>query len=192
MYRQAGLYDQARWQNSADLDMWLRIARLCPILVLDEHLMRYRHFEDQSSRRYHRRRTVPERFFEIMDDHLAREALGVASIEALREYEGHRMEDLLTIAVNRYVLDDLRGAADAVRRVRLHRLVGARRIQRGRLAVLYGGLRLGCMMPRSRLAATLLSWRWHTRTRPGWPGETLQAALLAYWRGRDPAVEAGS
>ena len=187
VYRQVGLYDQARWRNSADLDMWLRIARHSPMIVLDEHLMRYRHFEDQSSRRYHRGRVAPERFFEIMDHHLASAAGDIASPQALRDYEGHRMEDLLMIAVNRYVRGDMSATADALRQIRLPHLLGSRRIQRGRLAVLYAGLRLACTMPRNRLVATLLSWRWHTRTRPGWPGETLPGALLAYWRGRDPA-----
>jgi glycosyltransferase involved in cell wall biosynthesis len=190
VHRDVGLYDQDRWRNSSDLDMWLRIAARRDLLVLNEHLMRYRHFEDQSSRRYHKLRVVPERFFDIMDHHLAHGARTVAAPDALRAYEAHRAEDSLMVAVNRYVLEDVSAAGDLLRKSRLRHLLGSHRIQRGRLAVLYIVLRMACAIPRSRLFATLLAWRWHLRPRPARGGDSLIDVLRAYWDGRDPAAAA--
>ena len=52
------------------MEMWLRIAQKYPIGVLEERLIRYRHFHDSSSLRYHKLRTEPGRYFRIVDLYL--------------------------------------------------------------------------------------------------------------------------
>ena len=71
VHADVGAYRQSRYRNTADLEMWLRIARRHPIAVLEQHLMKYRHFHGNSSQRYHRLRTDPENYFLIMDEYLA-------------------------------------------------------------------------------------------------------------------------
>ena len=186
VYKAVGAYDQGRWRNTSDIDMWLRIAARHRIMVLDAHLMRYRHFKGQSSQRYHRLRLEPDRFFAIMDEHLTHGGRRVAEADALRAYEAHRAEDTLLISVNRYVLHDTNAASETLRLIRPAALLGSSAVQRVRLAALYAVLRACCAMTRSRLLATAFAWRWHRRPRPGKGGESLRAVLADYLRGRDP------
>jgi len=49
VYRAVGAFDQATWRSSVDYEMWLRIARLYPVAVLDRPLMHYRIHAAQGS-----------------------------------------------------------------------------------------------------------------------------------------------
>ncbi|HET9051247.1 MAG TPA: glycosyltransferase [Candidatus Dormibacteraeota bacterium] len=137
VYREVGPYRQELFRNTSDLDMWLRIARAHPVAVVDEHLFRYRRDPTSSSLRYHRLRTVPDRFFPIMDHHLREGAAAVATPDALAAFEAHRAEDQLMQAVSQYILGDLAAAHTALGAVRVRRLAGSPRVQRVRLLVLY-------------------------------------------------------
>src|SRR5262249_29896800 len=65
VYREVGGYRQKPYEDSADLDMWIRIARKHPIGILNEHLMSYRHTSGSSFHRYHYLRKEPSLFFPI-------------------------------------------------------------------------------------------------------------------------------
>jgi hypothetical protein len=195
VHRQVGLYRQDQWKNSSDLDMWIRIARVAPIVVLEEYLMRYRHTEQQSSRRYHRQRVEPERFFSIMDWHLARGGRPVASVAALRDYEAHRTEDWLLVAVRRYVAGDRLAAGEALSHVSVAALLRSQRVQRGRLALLAGLMRCMTALPWMSAVAGLLYSRWQGPRTPGRRRGLRQLRDgLREWRNRPaepPSTDAG-
>ena len=147
-YRSVGLYRQDLFRNMADLDMWIRIASVGPIVVLGEPLYRYRHFAEQDSKRYHRLRTSAENYFAVMDHHLANGARAAATAQALGDYEAHRSQDWLMVAVAHYVLGDLPAARESLAKVRVQSLVRSRQVQRWRLALLTVGLRVFMRLPR--------------------------------------------
>ncbi len=166
VYREVGVYDQARYRNTSDLEMWLRIARHHPLGLLEEHLFRYRHFPLQSSRRYHRLRTTPENFFGIVDEYLAADGRALVSDEALGCYEGHRAEDRLKIAVSHYIRGELPAAREALHGISAAAILRGRTLQRWRLLVLLFGFRLLARLPRVNAVADLFLKRWYDKRLP--------------------------
>jgi glycosyltransferase involved in cell wall biosynthesis len=159
-YREVGVYDQARYRNTSDLEMWLRIARRYPLGLLEEYLFRYRHFPLQSSRRYNRLRTTPENFFAIVDQYLAEDGRPLVSADAVACYEGHRAEDRLRIAVSHYIRGELAQAREALRRIPAAAILRGRTLQRWRLLVLLLAFRLLARLPRVNAVADLFLRRW--------------------------------
>jgi hypothetical protein len=163
VYREVGNYDQARFFNSSDLEMWLRIAQKHRLAILDEYLIRYRHFDGQSSRRYHKMRTEVGRFFTIMDLFLENGSAEIATLNALRAYEGHRAEDFLMITVNHYILDSMAEAASTLSKIKLKSLLLGRRIQRLRMLSLYLLLSVLVRMPHNTAWANIFYNRWQVK-----------------------------
>ncbi|MBA2246432.1 MAG: glycosyltransferase [Gemmatimonadetes bacterium] len=165
VYRELGGYRQERYHNTADLDMWLRIARRYRIGVLEEHLFSYRHFHGSSGERYHHLRTDPARTLTILDDHLADGAGAVAAPRALAAHEAHRAEDALMRSVSHYIRGELPQARTTLAGMRLNRLLASDRVQRGRLLALWTGMHVLSRLPRSAAVADALYRRWHARGR---------------------------
>lgn len=161
VYRQLGGYRDARFKNTSDLEMWLRIARSHPIGVLEDHLLLYRRGHGSSSERYHRLRTEPARFFRILDLELAGGGRTIAAPDALRDYEAHRAQDMLMCAVNHYVLGDRAAARASLHHVSLRALAASRCIQRSRLALLTLALRALVRAPRISAVARVFDRRWN-------------------------------
>ena len=166
VYQDVGVYNQAVFCNTADMEMWLRISRKYPIGILEERLLRYRHFHDSSSLRYHRLRTEPGRYYTIMDMYLDQGARGIATPDALAAHEAHRAEDLLMITTSNYILDNRPKAREILSRIRLQHLLGSPRIQRGRLFILYLILRVLMRLPRISAVAGVFNERWHNKKQP--------------------------
>jgi glycosyltransferase involved in cell wall biosynthesis len=163
VYRDVGTYRQDEFFNTSDLEMWLRIAQKYSLGIVEEYLLRYRHFEGQSSHRYHKLRTETGRYFTIMDLYLENGGKEIAVPKALAAYEGHRAEDFLMITINNYILNQTDKAKDALSKVRLNNLLNGHRIQRGRLSVLYCLLRILVRLPRISLFANLFYQRWQVK-----------------------------
>lgn len=163
VYREVGVYRQDQFFNTSDLEMWLRIAQKYPLAIIEEYLLRYRHFEGQSSRRYHKLRTEPGRYFTIMDLYLENGSKAIATPKALTAYQGHRMEDFLMITINSYILSQPDEAKNMLSKVRLNNLLQGRRIQRGRLLILFLLLQILVRLPRITLFANLFYQRWHIK-----------------------------
>ena len=161
-----GAYLQARYRNTADLEMWLRIARRYPIVVLEAHLMKYRHFHGSSSQRYHRLRTEPERFFMIVDEYLADGDRALATGHALRNYEAHRSEDRLMAAISHYIKGEPAAGREALRRVDMTVIAGAQRVQRWRLLALTMAMWVLLRLPRIDGLARRMFERWHVKRSP--------------------------
>jgi GT2 family glycosyltransferase len=164
--REVGLYRQDRYRNTADLDMWLRIARRYPIAVLESYLMKYRHFHSNSSQRYHRLRTAPENFFIILDDYLAQGDRALATPEALVSYEAHRSEDRLMAAISHYIKGELPEGRAALAKVRIGAILRSPYVQRTRLLLLAAAMWLVLRLPRVSLLADRMHERWHVKRSP--------------------------
>jgi glycosyltransferase involved in cell wall biosynthesis len=170
VHREVGVYDQGRYRNSADLEMWLRIARHYPIAVLESYLMKYRHFHGNSSQRYRYLRTAPENFFTIMDDYLAAGARAVAAPRSLVSYEAHRSEDRLMAAISHYIKGEPALGRRTLREVQLSAIASTRDVQRLRLLVLSAGMWILLRMPRVAALAQLMHQRWHVKRPPARAG----------------------
>lgn len=166
VYRDVGVYRQDRFRNTADMEMWLRIAQKYPVGILEERLLRYRHFHDSSSLRYHKLRTVPGRYFEIMDLYLEEGARKLATREALAAHEAHRAEDLLMATTANYILNQRQDTKAMLSRVRAARLLGSPSIQRSRMLALFLMLQVLARLPRIEFVAGLFRRRWHEKSAP--------------------------
>lgn len=166
VHRDVGVYRQAQYRNTADLEMWLRIAREYKIAVLEAHLMKYRHFHGNSSQRYHRLRTTPENFFAIMDEYLAKGGRVLATPRSLAAYEGHRAEDRLMGAISCYIKGERPAGRSALREARLRVIARAPVIQRWRLLVLAVGMWVLLRLPRVGALADMMFERWHVKKAP--------------------------
>jgi glycosyltransferase involved in cell wall biosynthesis len=166
VHRDVGVYLQARYRNTADLEMWLRIARRHPIAVLESHLMKYRHFHGNSSQRYHHLRTSVENYFVILDECLAAGGRTLATQRALVNYEAHRSEDRLMAAISFYIRGELPNGRRTLREVRIGAIVRARQVQRWRLVVLFAGMWGLLRLPRMETIAHAMYHRWHVKRPP--------------------------
>ena len=166
VYRDVGVYRDAEFRNTADMDMWFRIARRYPIGVLEEHLFRYRFGHGNSAQRYHHLRTDPERYFEIVDLYLQEGGAAVATRDALRAHEAHRSEDAVIRSINAYILENARESRRILAAMRFGKLVGSRRVQRVRLAILFFAMHVLVRLPWLPPVARAMAWRWHGAGRP--------------------------
>jgi hypothetical protein len=166
VYRELNGYSDEEFRNTSDLDMWLRIARKYQIGVLDEYLFQYRHRHGCSSGRYHHLRTAPERFFTIMDLHLAEGGREVATPSALAAYEAHRTQDLIMRSVSHYVLGERAQARQILSEARCGRLVASRHVQRWRMLALLWVLRALVRLPRIGYVSEWFYRRWHENRLP--------------------------
>jgi glycosyltransferase involved in cell wall biosynthesis len=163
VYRHLGGYRQDTFRNTADLEMWLRIAQQYPIGILDEYLLRYRQGHGSSAQRYHHLRTDPSRYFVIMDLYLSNGARALARPEALAAYEAHRAEDDLLRAVSLYIKGQGHEARAVLRGVHPRRIVASPRVQRARLLILLLAMQLLVRVPRVPVVADVFYRRWHVK-----------------------------
>jgi Glycosyltransferases involved in cell wall biogenesis len=116
-----GGFDQEGYGVQADGEMWLRMVRVAPIGLLDEHLLGYRCHPGQWSRRAHDLRTTREPYFRMMDYHLSQPGVREqVSAEALTFHRVWEAKDETERAANALVLGD-RVLAQAILRASLVR-----------------------------------------------------------------------
>lgn len=162
VYRDVGVYRDEIFRNTSDVEMWLRIAQKYPVGVLEERLIRYRHFHDSSSMRYHTLRTEPGRYFTIMDLYLDSGGRQIATREALAAHEAHRCEDLLMVTASNYILHRRQPAQALLSRVKIRRILGSGEIERWRMLALALLLKVLVRLPRIGFAAEFFRRRWHS------------------------------
>lgn len=156
VHRDLGGYRDQEFRNSADLEMWLRIARRYPIGILPDYLLRYRRGHGSSAQRYHHLRVEPERYFQIMDAHLAEGDDAIATPAALAAYAAHRAEDWLMCGMSNYILGRSAEARGALGQVRPAHILHSPQVQRTRLLSLLIGLHVLARLPRIAPLAHLL------------------------------------
>lgn len=160
LYAAVGPY-VSTYDLRGDLDMWLRLASAAPIGIIDKYLTRYRWGHEHLSTRYGHVRTEPERFFDLIDDRLARGDRALAEPDSLAAYEAHRAEDFLLVAVNLYILDRRIEARRMLARVKARAIAASPRIQRLRMLALWALMHVLVRARRSRRFADLFYRRWH-------------------------------
>lgn len=159
--RAAGRFSAA-YEIAGDLEMWLRVARLAPVAILDEYLMYYRRGSSQVSSSYERLRTHEDHFFVIMDQYL-NQVLPNTPIDpvVLLEYEYHRRADETFRALNCIRLGKLEKARELLSHPFPWRtlFVPTTDLSRRKLAVVLKRilLKLGLVLGGGRLLARLLS-----------------------------------
>jgi hypothetical protein len=86
--------------SASDLDMWLRVAKTGPVIIINEKLLKYRMSKTQWS--FSLRTTTKDRdFFRVMDFHIAENGTPeTVSADTLARYELRRMEDQVFLALN--------------------------------------------------------------------------------------------
>jgi glycosyltransferase involved in cell wall biosynthesis len=166
VYASVGRYREERYRIASDLEMWMRIARRRPIAVLEDHLMKYRHFHGNASQQFEFLRTGPDAYFFLMDDYLDSGDRALARPDAMAHFEAHRMEDRLMSVISHYIKGELREGRQLLGLVRLGALLRSRQVQRWRLVVLTLGLRVLVRLPRIDWVARRMFGRWHVKRPP--------------------------
>lgn len=166
VYREVGTYRGDRYRIASDMEMWLRIARRYPIAVLEEHLMRYRHFHENSTQQYHRLRTEPDLHFLILNEHLTDGGRAIASPRSLRAHAAHFSEDRIMASISHYIKGELPEGRRALRGASLRAIARSPQVQRWRLSVILIGLHILYRLPRIEAIATAMFNRWHVKRPP--------------------------
>ncbi|RKZ54901.1 MAG: hypothetical protein DRQ44_18480 [Gammaproteobacteria bacterium] len=161
VYFDVGLYNGDEYGIAGDLEMWARIAKSYDLGIIEEHLQYYRHDHGNLSQNYYRLRTETEIHFRIMQQHLDSGGLAIAESDSLKANRAHWSQDLLMVAINAYIKNDLAMCRKRLRQIKVGELLGSARIQRGRLLVLYILLSILCRIPRLSFIASLFKKRWH-------------------------------
>ena len=92
-------YDQ--FGSASDFDMWLRVARIGPIVIINEKLINYRISEIQGTSVINTTRTHEADFFRVMDFHIVKTKPYIdLSSDTLGRYELRRMEDQIFCIIN--------------------------------------------------------------------------------------------
>ncbi len=95
----------SEFASSADLDVWLRIARQHRIAVICKKLMRYRFSVSQGTTKLIRERTREADFFKVMDFYLGDATLQpLIGRDTLRHYGWLRRSDRMVRAVNLFLV----------------------------------------------------------------------------------------
>jgi glycosyltransferase involved in cell wall biosynthesis len=101
--------DNFNWQqfcSAADIDLYLRMAQICPVGIIDEPLHRYRISAQQGTIQINRARTHLGHFFQVIDHYLTlSEVHKLVDQEALKMYKMYRSADQVYCAIN-FVLQD--------------------------------------------------------------------------------------
>jgi GT2 family glycosyltransferase len=100
LYKKMAPFRYGMFGHSSDLDMWLRIAKTGPVIVINDSLLKYRTGTTGWSINL-RSTTMPRDFFRVMDFHIAANGTDCEiSRECLGRYELRRMEDQIFCAMN--------------------------------------------------------------------------------------------
>lgn len=102
---EVGGFNERRFLTSADLDMWLRIAREgYQIAVIDEPLLRYRISQKQFGSQYNKLRTSLADYFMVVEQYLRQPDVNkLVKAPAFSVYKMHRAADQIGCAINFFV-----------------------------------------------------------------------------------------
>lgn len=92
---QVGGFDEGRFLTSADLEMWLRIARQgYDIVLIDQPLLKYRISKQQAGGQYNKLRTTVGDIFRVLDHYLSQPGVrAMVQPQFVALYELHRAND---------------------------------------------------------------------------------------------------
>lgn len=94
------------FKSSADLDVWLNIATLSEVAIINEPLINYRLSQNHFSHIYNSKRTEEADFFKVIDHWLAKENIkAFVSAKDLKNYKLLRFEDTLKCCLHAFLLN---------------------------------------------------------------------------------------
>jgi glycosyltransferase involved in cell wall biosynthesis len=100
VYKKLAPFRYDLFGSASDLDMWLRVAKTCPVIIIDEKLLKYRISMSQGSFIL-KSRTHEADGFRALDFHTAESGIhNNLSSDTLGRYELRRMEDQIFCALN--------------------------------------------------------------------------------------------
>jgi glycosyltransferase involved in cell wall biosynthesis len=109
LFRELSPFRYEQFGSASDLDMWLRLAKCAPVVILDEKLMRYRVSKTQGTYILNRQRTHEADFFRVMDTHIEKNKNTFEiSGDTKNKYDLLRFKDQLTCAFNCVCNGDLK------------------------------------------------------------------------------------
>ena len=113
VFESLGGFDERQFLTSADLELWLRIARHYKIGIIDELLLNYRVSQKQFGAQYNKLRTTLADFFGVLDHFLAQpEVRRVVKPDALALCEMNRVADQVLCAMNLLAQDKVAEARE--------------------------------------------------------------------------------
>jgi len=97
----AGGFNWEKYATAADIDLYLRMARIGPIGVIDDILHQYRISDQQDSAQIFYQRTFLAHFFNVMDDYISMpDVVKIIRKDALFIYKMRRATDQIRCAIN--------------------------------------------------------------------------------------------
>jgi len=109
VYKKLAPFRYDLFGSASDLDMWLRIARTGPVIIIDEKLLKYRISKTQGSFML-KSRTEEADGFRVLDYHTAENGTKCnRSSNTLGRYELRRMEDQIFCSLNYLKKHDFSG-----------------------------------------------------------------------------------
>lgn len=112
---QVGHFNWQRFFSAADIDLYLRMAQVGPIGIINEPLHKYRISAQQGTSIINKSRTHLAHFFLVMDDWLSRPDMNQCVESSARKiYEMYRASDMVICAMNMIVLKQPQEAKKAL------------------------------------------------------------------------------
>lgn len=100
-----GVFNWERYATASDIDLYLRMAKVGPIGVIDEPLHKYR-IGSQASAQFFHQRTFLAHFFNVLDDYIPRpDVIEMIQKDSLSTYRMRRATDQIRCAINMLVQD---------------------------------------------------------------------------------------
>lgn len=144
-----GLFRPEKYATASDIDLYLRMAKIGPIGVIDEKLHQYRIGSLATQKLFHQR-TFRQHFFDVLDDYVADESnKSIIKEECLSIYTVLKAADMINVAIN-MIINNQRSAAKEILKNALsaknivlafHYIL---RIRRKRLLIFLVGLFINC------------------------------------------------
>jgi glycosyltransferase involved in cell wall biosynthesis len=161
VYRRVGGF-RTDLGSAGDYEMWLRIGRERPLVLLDRTLYSYRHTPGSEGASYQASRTEPDLFFEITRGHLDEAGRALVSREALEAFHAHLAEDRLLLAVRAYAGGRADQVLPSLRRARVRDIARSPHVSRTRLLTVAAALWALAALPALPPVQRLFARRWGT------------------------------
>ena len=101
-----GVFNWEKYATASDIDLYLRMAKIGPIGVIDEPLHNYRISDQQGSAQIFYQRTFLAHFFNVLDYYISKpDVLEIIQKESLSLYRMRRAADQIRCAINMFAQD---------------------------------------------------------------------------------------
>ena len=101
-----GVFNWEKYATASDIDLYLRMAKVGPIGVIDELLHKYRISDQQQSAQIFYQRTFVAHFFNVLDDYISKPNVkAIIEKKSLSIYRTRRAADRIRCAINLLVQD---------------------------------------------------------------------------------------